>query len=525
MRSARSSKNDAGRFDKAAAAETVKFIQGLRHFIGEWSGEPFTLLDWQRRGVVEPLFGRLNADGFRRHRWAYIEVPKKNGKSHLAAAIALYLLCADSELGAEIYGAGYDRDQAAIIFRIAKQMVLASEELSDILVIHDSAKRIVDRETGSFYEAVSRETLGAHGYNPHAVIFDELHTQRNRELWDTLTMGMGARRQPLVFAITTAGAEGESPLCKELHNYSRRVLAGTIKDPTWFAYIRGAPKEADWTDRKVWKAANPSFGVTISEDFLREQCDKAKRMPSFENAFRRFHLNQWLQQATRWMPLREWDACGGAVDVSALAGRECFGGLDLASSIDIAAFVLVFAGDPIAVLPFFWIPEDTIAERSRKDGVPYDVWARMGLVEPTPGNFIDHRVIRQRIVEIGQQYPIRSIAFDPFNAAKLTVELAEEDGFDMIQFRQGFLSMSPPTKEIMRLVLGRRIRHGGNPVLRWMADNCVARTDPAANIKLDREKSADKIDGMVALVMALDLLTRLEKEGQSVYEDREVLVI
>lgn len=502
---------------KARAADALGFIENLRHFIGRWAGHPFILAKWQQ-AVITRIFGTLNDDGTRKIRTAYIEVPRKNGKSHLAAAVALYMLCADGESGAEVYGAGYDRDQASIVFRIASQMVRAQPELDQILDIHEATKKIIDRETGSFYQAVSRETLGAHGYNPHCIVFDEIHTQKTRELYDTLVMGMGARIQPLIFGITTAGDEHESVLCKELHDYSEKVVRGLIKDPTWYACIYGAAPNDDWTSPKVWKKANPNFGVTIFPDYLAAECKKAQRMPSFENAFRRFHLNQWLKQAVRWMPLREWDACRGPK--ADLNGQICYGGLDLASSIDIAALCLAFPGDPIHILPFFWVPEDTIREM----GGLYAGWLRDGFIRETPGNFIDHRIIRRDINEIGRQYRIKQINFDPFNAAKLTTELAEEDGFTMAQFRQGFLSMSPPTKELMRSILGRAIAHGGHPVLRWMVDNAVTRTDPAGNIKLDRAKSAGKIDGLIALVMAMDGVQRLGS-GKSVYEGRGVLTV
>jgi phage terminase large subunit-like protein len=493
--------------------------------MGQWAGQPFKLFPWQRDDVIVPLFGTLRPDGMRQYRTAYIEVPKKNGKSHLAAAVALYMLCADSEKGAEVYGAGYDRDQAQIVFRIAMQMVKASEDLSDILEIQESRSKIVDREMGSFYQAISRETLGAHGYNPHAIIFDELHTQRTRELYDTLTMGMAARRQPLIFGITTAGV-GTQSLCRQLHNYSEAVLKGTVKDPTWFAYIRAADQKADWTSPKVWRAANPSIGDTVSEDYLRSECNKAKRMPAFENAFRRFHLNQWVQQEERWMPLHEWDACSGRVDPVALEGRECYAGLDLANTTDLNSLALVFPpiaeDEPYKVLIFFWCPADRILERAQRDMVPYDAWSRDGVIETTGGNCTDFRVIRHRIEDLGTRYRIREIAFDRWGAVAMVNELTDA-GFEMVQFGQGFASMSAPTKELMRLVLARGIHHGGHPILRWNADNVVVRMDPAGNLKPDKEKSVEKIDGIVALIMALD--RALRHLGPSVYEERGLLTV
>jgi phage terminase large subunit-like protein len=482
-------------------------------------------LPWQLNEVIVPLFGTLNKDGNRRYRTAYVEIPKKQGKSTLAAGIALYLLCADGEHGGEVYGAAMDKDQASIVFNTAADMVRRTSWLARVLQIQDTHKRIVYPKTGSFYRAIPADAAGSEGFNASGIIFDEIHTQKTRELWDTLHTGTAARRQPLTFGITTAGLEGES-LCRELHDSSKEIIKGIAHDPTLFSLIYGAPMEADWTDPKLWKKVNPSLGKTVALDYLHAECEKAKQVPAYQNTFRRYHLNQWVKQETRWIDLRHWDACRGDVDPEALAGRSCYGGLDLASTTDIAALVLVFPPEaeeePYHVLAYFWIPEENMIERSRRDRVPYDAWVRDGFVAATPGNVIDYTFIKHRIEELGGKYRIEEIAFDRWGATAISTDLTDA-GFTMVQFGQGFASMSGPSKELLKLVLSKQILHGRNPVLRWMADKVVVRQDPAGNIKPDRQKSREKIDGIVAAIMALD--RALRHAGPSVYEERGLLTV
>ena len=381
-------------------------------------------------------------------------------------------------------------------------------------------------KTFSKYEVLSAEAYTKDGLNAHGIIFDELHAQPNRELWDVLTTSVAARTQPLIVAITTAGYDRQS-ICWEQHEYAQRVLNGVVDDPSFFAYIRAAPEEADWRKPSVWKIANPSLGVTIDREYLRQEAKRAHQVPAYENTFRRLHLNQWTRQEERWLSLAAWDATAGVVDPEALRGRECYGGLDLASTTDIAAFLLLFPPPeddrPFEVLPFFWIPEENMRERSLRDRVPYDVWAREGHLAATEGNVIHYDAIRQKIEELGEVYNIREIAFDRWGATQMSQQL-DGAGFTVVPFGQGFASMSPPTKELLKLVLDRRLRHGGHPVLRWMADSMVVKQDPAGNVKPDKQKSREKIDGMVALIMALDRAIRHES-GQSVYEERGLLTV
>ena len=508
-------------FDEGAAERAVNFFERyLTHSKGRWAGSKFKLMDWQRDEIIRPLFGWKKRDGTRRYRTAYIEIPRKNGKSTLCAGIGLYLLFADQEAGAEIYSAAADREQASIVFDQAKAMTEASTQLQKRASVYK--KSIVVFRTRSSYKVLSADAYTKHGLNAHGIVFDELHAQPNRELWDVLITSTGARTQPLTVAITTAGYDRES-ICWEQHEYARQLLKGVIEDPTYFAYIAAADEEDDWTDPQIWRKANPGYGVTISREYLEQECRKAKQVPAYQNTFRRLHLNQWTSQDTRWLDLSAWDKCAHALPD--LAGRECYAGLDMASTTDIAALVLVFPPQDeglLYVLPTFWIPQENMLARARRDRVPYDAWVRDGLMMATPGNVIDYGAIRAKINRLGERFHIREIAFDRWGAFQLSQDL-DGDGFTMVPFGQGFASMSAPTKELLRLVLDDSLAHGGHPVLRWMADNMVVKQDPAGNIKPDKAKSREKIDGLVALIMGLDRAIR--HEGASVYEGRGVLTV
>ncbi|MGF7429594.1 terminase large subunit [Thermoanaerobacterium thermosaccharolyticum] len=511
-------------FDENAANRAVIFFERyLKHTKGKWAGAKFELMDWQKNDIIRPLFGWKRKDGTRKYRTAYIEIPRKNGKSTLSSGIALYLLFADNEYGAEIYSAAADREQAAIVFEIAKAMVEASPALKKRAKIYK--RSIVVPKTMSSYKVLSADAPTKHGLNAHGIIFDELHAQPNRELWDVLTTSTGAREQPLVVAITTAGYDKNS-ICWEQHDYARKVLDGIIDDPSFFAYMAAADENDDWRDPKTWKKANPGLGQTVKLEYLEQEAKKAEQIPAYQNTFRRLHLNQWTQQDERWLDMAAWDATAGVVNANKLIGHECYGGLDLASTTDIAALVLLFPMDNgnYHILPYFWIPEANMKERIIRDKVPYDAWARDGFIEATEGNVIDYGVIRKRINELGRIYNIKEIGHDPWNATQLSLEL-DGDGFTMVPIRQGFASLSSPTKELMNLVLSKKIKHGGNPVLRWMADNMVVKQDPAGNIKPDKSKSTEKIDGIVALIMAIDRATRHKEDKKSVYEERGIITL
>jgi len=514
-------------YDKDAADYAVNFIECLSHTKGKWSGKPFELIDWQEQ-IIRDIFGTLKPNGYRQFNTAYIEIPKKMGKSELAAAVALLLCCGDGEERAEVYGCAADRQQASIVFEVAADMVRMSPALSKRVKILSATKRIVFQPTNSFYQVLSAEAYSKHGFNIHGVVFDELHTQPNRKLFDVMTKGSGdARTQPLYFLITTAGSDTKS-ICYETHQKAKDLLEGRKVDPTFYPVIYGADESDDWTDPKVWKKANPSLGITVGIDKVKAACESAKQNPAEENTFRQLRLNQWVKQAVRWMPMDKWDKCAFAVNEEDLLGRVCYGGLDLSSSIDITAFVLVFPpedeDDKYVVLPYFWLPEETLNLRVNRDHVPYDVWEKQEHLKTTEGNVVHYGFIEKFIESLGEKYNIREIAFDRWGAVQMVQNL-EGMGFTVVPFGQGFKDMSPPTKELMKLTLEEKVAHGGHPVLRWMMDNIFIRTDPAGNIKPDKEKSTEKIDGAVATIMALDRAIRCGNDtSASVYDGRGLLV-
>lgn len=515
-------------YSKKAADYAVNFIECLSHTKGTWAGKQFELIDWQER-IIRDLFGVIKPNGYRQFNTAYIEIPKKNGKSELAAAVALLLTCGDGEERAEVYGCAADRQQASIVFEVAADMVRMCPALSKRVKILASQKRIIYTPTNSFYQVLSAEAYSKHGFNIHGVVFDELHTQPNRKLFDVMTKGSGdARMQPLYFLITTAGTDTHS-ICYEQHQKAKDILEGRKHDPTFYPVIYGAEDDEDWTDPEVWKKANPSLGETIGMDKVVTACNSAKENPGEENSFRQLRLNQWVKQSIRWMPMQKWDLCNFSVSEKQLEGRVCYGGLDLSSTTDITAFVLVFPPvdeeDKYSILPYFWLPEETLDLRVRRDHVPYDIWQRQGFLITTEGNVVHYGFIENFIDELGQRFYIKEIAFDRWGAVQMSQNL-EGLGFTMVQFGQGYKDMSPPTKELMRLVLNQQIAHGGHPVLRWMMDNIFIKTDPAGNIKPDKEKSTEKIDGAVATIMALDRAIRCGAEtAESIYDERDLFVI
>jgi phage terminase large subunit-like protein len=451
------------------------------------------------------------------------------GKSELAAAVALLLTCGDGEHGGEVYGCASDRQQASIVFDVACGMVDQCPALKNRIKPMLSQKRLIYKPLNSFYQVLSAEAFTKHGLNVHGVVFDELHSQPNRQLYDVMTHGSGdARKQPLYFLITTAGTDRHS-ICWEVHQKADDILRGRKIDPTFYPVIYGASEEADWTSEKVWRKANPSIGITVDIEKLRVACENARQNPAEENLFRQLRLNQWVKQSVRWMPMEKWDACAAPVDEAALEGRVCYGGLDLSSTTDITAFVLVFPPiedeETYTVLPYFWIPEEMIDLRVKRDHVPYDIWHKQGFIQTTEGNVVHYGFIESFIEKLGTRYDIREIAFDRWGATQMVQNL-EGLGFTVVPFGQGFKDMSPPTKELMRLTLDGKLAHSGHPVLRWMMDNIHVRTDPAGNIKADKERSTEKIDGAVATIMALDRAIRNQGvTGESVYETRGLLFI
>jgi len=516
------------RYDSARADFAVAFIESLRHTKGEWYGRPFVLLPWQRE-LIQTVFGVIRPDGHRQFRSCYVEIAKKNGKTALAAAVALLLLVADDEPGAEIYSCAADRAQAALVYRDAASMVGQSPALAKRLKILESTKRIIYPAADSFYQVLSSEAYSKHGLNPHAVLFDETHVA-DREMFRVMTHGASdARRQPLHLFITTAGNSTTS-VGYELHQKALDIRDGRKADQSFLPIIYAADEVDDWTDPQVWAKANPSINVTVPEEKLRAAFESARQNPAEENSFRQLRMCQWVKQSVRWMPMEKWDKCNWPADPDELRGRVCYGGLDLSTTTDVSAFVLVFPptepDGKYEVLPYFWIPGDNIDMRVRRDHVQYDLWARQGYLNATEGTVVHYGHIERQIANLSEQFHIREIAFDRWGATQMSQNL-EAAGFTVVPFGQGFKDMSPPTKELMRLTLEGKIAHGGHPVLRWMMDNVHVRTDPAGNLKPDKEKSTERIDGVVAAVMALDRAIRVGAEPEqteSIYE-RGLLVL
>ncbi len=516
-------------FDEKKARRVVRFIECLKHTKGEFHGKPFKLLPWQEK-VIRDVFGTVREEDpdIRQYNQVYIEIGKKNGKSELGAALALNMLINDDEWKAEVYSCASDRQQAAIVFDVAVDMVRQNPTLSRLIKIIPSTKRMVYQPTGSIYQVLSSEVATKHGLNVSACIFDELHTQPTRALYDVMTQGSGdARRQPLWFFLTTAGTDRNS-VCWEVHRKAMDILEGRKSDPTFYPVVYSAPETADWTDPEVWKQANPSLGRTVDMEYYEQRCRSALENPAEEIQFRQFHLCQWTNTSVRWMPMDKWDECGAPVIPGDLEGRVCYAGLDLSSTSDLTTLALVFPpsdeSEPYQILPFFWLPEETLPLRVRRDHVMYDVWEKQGFLQTTEGNVVHYGFIEKFICELGEKYNIREIAYDRWNATQMVQNL-EDDGFTMIPFGQGFRDMSPPTKELMRLVLEHRLAHGGHPVLRWNMDNAFVRTDPAGNLKIDKQKSTEKVDGAVALVMALDRAMKNQNSGGSVYDERDMIFL
>lgn len=508
-------------YDERKAERAVKFISNLKHTKGKFFGKKFDLLPWQDK-ILRDVYGTVRDEdpSIRQYSTAYVEIPKKQGKSELAAGIALNQLCNDDEWRAEVYGCAADRQQASIIYDVAVDMVKQSPALMKRIKLVPSVKRMIYLPTGSIYQVLSAEVATKHGLNVSACVFDELHTQPNRALYDVMTQGSGdARAQPLWFFLTTAGTDRTS-ICWEVHQKALDILEGRKHDPRFYPVVYGLKDEEDWHDEANWYKANPSLGHTIDIEKVRDAYRKALETPADEMMFRQLRLNQWVKSSVRWMRMDKWDACAGEIDVEKLRGRPCYAGLDLSSTSDLTAFVLVFPpedeGDRYIVLPYFWIPEEQMSLRVRRDHVMYDQWAGMGFIEATEGDVVDYAAVKQRILQLCETFDVMEIAVDRWNATMMIQEL-EDEGLNVIRFGQGYRDMSPPTKELMRLVLREEILHSGHPVLRWNMDNATIRIDPAGNQKIDKEKSTEKVDGAVALVMAL--ARAIANMGGSVYDD------
>lgn len=509
-------------FDVQEVLDRIAFFRLAKHFKGEWAGQPFALDPWQAF-IIGSLFGwKRTIDNTRRFRMAYVEIPRGNGKSTLAAGVGINLAFFDGEPGADVYCAATKRDQALIVFDACKQMVTRSSRLAAIITC--LKQNMHDPRTLSKLEPLGADADTMDGLRVHGAIIDEFHAHKTRALVDVLDSATGTRRQPLLFKITTAGFDRHS-VCWQDHHYTTGVLTGLFQDETWFGFITTIDEKDDPWDERTWRKANPNLGVSVKLDDLRRKAEVAQRIPAAQTEFLRKHLNVWTTQAERWLDLDVWDACNAPVQLEDLAGRRCYVGIDLASTRDLTAVALFFPLDDgeFAAAVFFWVPADTVDQRVKRDRVPYDLWIEQGLIEVTEGNVTDYDIIRERLRGLAEQFQIVKIGYDRWNATQLATQLTN-DGADVTPIGQGFSSLTAATKELERIVLGKVLRHGGHAVLRWNAANVAVEQDGAGNIKPSKKKSTERIDGISALVNAIDCYIR-EESGGSIYEGEGVLVV
>jgi phage terminase large subunit-like protein len=506
---------------------SINKAERIRRFIekyctytkGEWAGQKFKLLPWQWDELIKPLFGTLNDDGYRQYRTAYVEIPKKNGKSELVAALGIYMLTNDGEDGAEVYLAASDREQASIVYQAAASMVRNNDDLGERLKCLDSRKRIIYQKKNSLMQVLSSESYTKHGLSPSCVIIDEIHAHPSDELWNVLTAGTDyARRQQVVLVITTAGVYDKNSIWWRLRTKAIQVRDGIIKDPRFLPVLYLADPEKDRDDdEELWKRVNPSLGQIFTLDKIRQDYEEARQNPIDLQNFRRFRLNIPIRQISKWMPMDAWDRCAGQIDLEILKGKKCYGGLDMSTKIDLTSFVLVFPPqeglDHYVILPHFYCPEDTIMQRSRQDAVHYEIWKQEGFLTATPGNVVDEEFIEKDVVEASKLYSLQEVGFDPWGATAIANKLFNTHGVKMVEVRQGAKSMSEPAKDILVKVKNGNLSHGGHPVLRWCADNLVMVLDANENVRPDKERATERIDGMVAMINAWNRIINNNEQG------------
>lgn len=497
-------------WDEEAAQRACDFFPVmLRHTEAEWAGRPFHLQAWQRDEIIRPVFGWKRADGTRLIRIVWLEVPRKNGKTELAAGIALLMMFVDQEMGGQIYSMASDKDQAKIVFNKAGVMASLNEAVSQSLELFKTS--IFCPALMAHFRPLSAGPQGKHGLSPTAAIGDEVHEWRDGEIADVVHKGTAARRQPLEVYITTAGVRGVG-YAAEMHDLAMDILAGNVIDPTMLPVIFAAEDGDDWKDEATWRKANPNYGISVKPEYMREEFAKACRSPRAENDFKRFHLNLWTEQVTRWLPMDDWKQCAGPIRWQDLPqhvqGRRCFGGIDLSLVNDTSSLCWTFPppesdpDDPYIFIWRFWLPEDAVRDQPRERRARYESFVSAGALDLTPGRIVDNDFIRARVNEDAELFQPEWIGIDPFSASDMARRLLNEDGLPIEYFRQGFLSMNAPTQGFERMVIGHGLQHGGHPVATWMARNAVVAKDAAGNLKPEKSKAADKIDGIVAAIMA-----------------------
>lgn len=513
-------------------AKLVLFSRLCKHFKGELAGQPIHLEPWEVF-ILGSLFGWVRVeDGLRRYRNAFVELPRGQGKSTLAAIIALYMTFFDGEPGAEGYCFATKKDQAKIVLRAARRFVLSSKVLKSR--IQALRYNLHDEDTESKLDILGSDSDNQDGLRPQVAIADEVHRQKTRDMIDVVESGMGTRRQPLLFEITTAGENPES-VYEHHYGISTQVLDGSVDVPEWFAFIACADLDDDPCDEATWRKANPNYGISVKPDFLRKEMRKALADPTEWPKFRRLYLGQKVQAADSYFSVEDWDACATRMlPPDVLRRFPCAGGLDLSSRIDITGAVLTWLlqgeqvgldpGDWLVILPRLWVPGENVEERRRRDRVPYPTWVEQGYLDGTEGNVIDQGVIREYLVTQKAAWPLfGELAYDPWNAGELALRLKDDHGFAMVEARQGPKTLSEPTKRFKELLLKRRIIHGGHPVLRWMLSNVRVREDSNGNVAPDKKRSRGRIDGIVAAIMGLWRSTLTGPPRRSKYETHDML--
>ncbi|MEN6325800.1 MAG: terminase TerL endonuclease subunit [Syntrophomonas sp.] len=483
-------------FDQEYADRAIDFFQFLHHSKGKWANQTIKLELWQCF-IVGNIFGwRHKKTKLRRYRTAYQSVARKNGKSTMMGGIGLYGLLADGEPGAEVYSAATKKDQARIIFDEAKRMVKASPYMAKHVDVF--TKNMSVPVTNSKFEPLSADVNSMDGLNISMGLIDELHAHKTREMWDVLETATGAREQPLIAAITTAGFN-RFGICYEQYNYCINILNGTVHDDTYFCYIAQIDKEDDWRDPACWIKANPNLNISVFADDLKRKCEKAKEIPAAQNNFICKHLNCWVSQTVRWMPMDKWFACP-TVKVD-LTGLPCYLGGDLSATTDICSINAEFPLDDgrYYMLSHSFMPEDLVDEKEKRDNVPYRAWESEGFITFTPGSVVDYEWIKSYVLHACEIYDVQEFDYDPWNATQLANDLANE-GIETVQIRQGYGTLSEPTKDILGLTLQKKIIHNDNPLLAWAVGNAAATSDPAGNIKLDKSKTTFRIDPAAAMV-------------------------
>lgn len=506
------------------ALKIIRFFGLLKHFKGEWGGQPIALERWQQF-IIGILFGWVDGStGLRRFRNAFIELPRGNGKSTMVGGLAVFMTFFDGEPGAEGYTFATKKDQAKIVFTAARQMVLRSRVIREFVQVLRHNLHAPDTESKLEALGANEDTLD--GLRPHIAIGDEIHKHANPDLVDVIESGMGTRRQPLLVEITTAGEQMESVYGYH-RNISEQVLDGVIELDEWFAFVAAADPEDDWTAEATWRKANPNYGVSVKPDFVAKEAKKALANPNEQPKFRRLYLGQRVDAVDSYLPIGAWDACRDTVSDEELRAAPCYIGVDLSSRIDLTAAVnlWVLPDQRIVIRPKLWLPSEHLEDRRRRDRVPYPQWRDQGLLETTEGSVVDQQVIRRHLVAQREAWDVREIGYDPWNAHELMQQLKDQDELTVTEVRQGFQSMSAATKRFLELVLQGRLAHGGHAVLRWMAANMKVRTDPNENAMPCKKKSRQRIDGIVAAIIALALALRAAPKKGSVYQTRGVHVV